>query len=312
MDTEKIEKLADQIYERFKDYGVPRSEILKRLKLLILEFMVDEGEAVRTVTNYLAKEYAVPREEIVRDSQLVKISDINEPNMWISLKAKVVQLWEPNSSSIAQTGLIGDETGFARFTVWAKAEKPRVEEGKSYLFKNVVSDVYGGRRWIKVTRNSDIIEIDEDIELPPRELEVVGAMVAIQQNSGLIQRCVECGRVVKKGICPVHGKVEWRDDLRVKGVLDDGENTYEIILNEDNIRELTGIDLQKAKKMAEESLDRGVVLSELKKMLVGKYLRVTGVRGERYLIVRSVEFYRADIRESAEKLLAELTRLREV
>jgi replication factor A1 len=302
----KIEKLADQIFERFRDYGVSKTEILKRLKLLILEFKVDEGEALRTVVNYLAKEYEVPKDEIVEagESQLVKISEISGPNRWISLKAKVVQLWEPNSPSISQTGLIGDETGVMRFTVWAKAGKPELEEGKSYLFKNVVTDTFGGRKWIKVTRNSEIIEIDEDIQLPPREIEIVGAMVAIQQNSGLIQRCVECGRVVKKGVCSVHGKVEWRDDLRVKGVLDDGENTYEIILNEENIKSLTGMDIEKAKKMAEESLDRGVVLSELKRRLIGKYLRVSGVRGERYLIVRSVEFYEPDVKGEVETLLA--------
>ena len=127
--------------------------------------------------------------------------------------------------------------------------------------------------------------------------------MAIQQNSGLIQRCEECGRVMKSGLCSVHGKAKWREDLRIKGVLDDGENVYEIILNEENIKSLTGIDLEKARKMAEETLDRGIVLSELKKRLLGKYLKVQGVRGERYLIVKSVDFYKPDVASEVEKLL---------
>ncbi|RLI76299.1 replication protein A [Archaeoglobales archaeon] len=299
---EKIEKLADQIHEKFKEYNVSRKEILKRLKLLIIEFKVPESEAVRTITNYFIKELEIPREAVI-ETQLVKIADIDEAGRWVSLKAKVVQLWDTNSPSISQAGLIGDETGMIKFVVWAKAGKPEVEEEKCYLFRNVVTDIFAGRRQVNITKYSEIIEIDEDITLPPREIEVVGALVAIQQNSGLIQRCEECGRVMKSGLCSVHGKAKWREDLRIKGVLDDGENVYEIILNEENIKSLTGIDLEKARKMAEETLDRGIVLSELKKRLLGKYLKVQGVRGERYLIVKSVDFYKPDVASEVEKLL---------
>ena len=298
----RIEELADQIYEKFKNYNVSRSEILKRLKLLILEFKVPESEAIRTITNYLIKEYEIPREAVI-ESELIKIADINEAGRWVSLKAKVVQLWEPTSPNVSQAGLIGDETGIVKFVIWAKAGKPEVEEGKCYLFKNVVTDIFAGRKQINVTRMSEIVEIDEEIELPPREIEVIGALVAIQQNSGLIQRCVKCRRVLKSGLCPIHGKTEWVEDLRLKGVLDDGENTYEIILNEENIKALTGIDLNKAKEIAEKNLDRNAVLAELKKQLFGKYLKVKGVRGERHLIVRDVEFFKPDIVGEIDKLL---------
>ncbi len=299
---ERIEELANQIYEKFKAYNISKSEILKRLKLLIIEFKVPESEAVRTVTNYLIKEFEIPREAIA-EAELVKIADISEAGRWISLKAKVVQLWEPTSPNVSQVGLIGDETGIIKFVIWAKSGKPEVEEGKCYLFKNVVTDVFAGRRQINVTRTSEIVEINEEIELPPREIEVVGALVAIQQNSGLIQRCVKCRRVLKSGLCPIHGKTEWVEDLRIKGVLDDGENFYEIILNEENVKTLTGIDLNKAKEIAEKNLDRNSVLTELKKQLLGKYLRVRGVRGERYLIVKEVEFFKPDVYEEVKKLL---------
>lgn len=298
----RIEKLAEQIYEKFKAYNVDKKEILKRLKLLIIEFKVPESEAIRTITNYLIKEFEIPRERVT-EAEHVKISDINEAGRWVSLKAKVVRLWDSTSPSISQVGLIGDETGILKFVVWTKSQKPEVEEGKSYLFKNVVTDTFGGRRQVNVTKNSEIIEIEEDIQLPPREIEVVGALIAIQQNSGLIQRCEECGRVMKSGLCPVHGKTDWKEDLRVKGVLDDGESVYEVILNEENIRSLTGIDIQKARKIAEENLDRSAVLSELKKLLLGKYVKVYGVRGDRYLLVRNVEFYRPDVASEVQELL---------
>lgn len=309
MDIKRVETLTDEIYEKYKNYGVNRKEILEKMKKLVLEFKVPESEAVKTMENYIRREY-VPKDEGV---QFTKIGDIKESGKWVSVKAKVVQLWEPGSPSIAQTGLIGDDTGVIRFLVWTKANKPSVEEGKSYAFKNVVVDEYAGNIRLNVTRYSEIEEIDEEIEVAPisqakEDVEVVGVLVAVQQNSGLIQRCsVEgCGRVVKSGICPVHGKTEWYDDLRVKGVLDDGERTYEVIIDEEGVKFLTGIDLERAKKIAEENLDRGAVLSELKRRLLGKYLRVTGRMTPRYLIASSVEFYRPDIGEEIEKLLAEL------
>jgi len=305
----RAEKLTDQIMERLKSLNVrvKKEEVLKRMKLLIDEFKVPESEAVRTIMNYLAREYGISREELfVREAPLVKIADITKPNQWISLKAKVVQLWDSTSPNVSQVGLIGDETGIIKFVIWAKAGMPEVEEGKSYLFRNVVTDSFQGRLQVNVTRTSNITEINEDIQLPPREIEVVGALVAFQQNSGLIKRCEHCNRVLTKGVCPIHGKVKGYDDLRIKGVLDDGENIYEIILNEENIKDLTGIGLKDAIKIAQENLDKSAVLNELKSKLLGRYLRVKGIKGSRYLLVREVEFFKPKV-EDLEKLLEVLT-----
>ncbi len=306
MKIEKIEELANRLYEAYKDYGVKKKEIFDRLRLLLVEFKVPEKEAINTITNYLVREYRIPREEV--RAPLTKIAEIKDPNMWVSVKAKVLQLWEPSSPSIAQTGMIGDETGTIRFLIWAKAGKPEVEEGKCYVFRNVVSDEFMGVLRLNVTRYSDIEEIDEDIEVKfdkpaAGEVEIVGALVAIHQNSGLVQRCVECGRIVKSGNCPVHGRAKWYDDLRLRGVIDDGENTYEIIMGEDVLRELIDLDLERARRIAEENLDRAAVLAEMRKRLLGKYLRVEGTMGVRFLRVTRAEFYRPEVAKIVDELL---------
>ncbi len=308
MIEKRIKELTQQIVQRFKDsgYDVNAKEVEKRLKLLILEFKVPESEAKRTITNYLLKELDIPRESLIAESELVKVADITKPNQWVNLKVKVVQLRDSNSPSISQVGLVGDETGTIKFVIWAKADKDPVEEGKCYLFKNVVTDSFAGRMQINVNKNSEISEIDEEITLPPREIEVVGALISIQQNSGLIRRCKTCNRVISKGVCPIHGKVEGYDDLRIKGVIDDGENVYEVVLNEQNIKNLTGIGLKEAKEIAEEFLDRTAVLAELKKRLLGKYFKLVGDRGERYLIVKNIEFLRVDVKKEVEKLINSL------
>jgi len=301
----RAEKLTDQILEKLKnsDVRVKREDILKRMRLLVEEFKVPESEAVKTIMNYLVKEYGVPREELFeRESPLVKISDIVKPNQWISLKAKVVQLWDSNSPNVSQVGLIGDETGIIKFVIWAKAGVEEVEEGKSYLFKNVVTDSFQGRMQVNVGRTSKIVEISEEVNLPPREMEIIGAIVSFQQNSGLIKRCNICNRVLSKGVCHEHGKVEGYDDLRIKAVLDDGLNSYEIILNEENIKELIGMSLEDAIRIAQENLDRNAVLSELKQRLLGRYFVVKGIRGGRYLLVRDINFHKPESKDFEELL----------
>jgi len=304
---EKILEFTEDIVSKFDRLGikVDPNSVRRRLEMLIFDFKVPENEAYRTVINYLIKEHDVSRERLVlRESPIVKIEDIVRPDVWVSVKAKVLQLWDPTSPNVSQVGLIGDETGIIKFVVWSKAEKKDVEEGKCYLFKNVVTDSFGGRLQINVNRNSEIIEIDENIKPPEMDVKAVGALVAIQQNSGLIQRCKICKRATSKGMCPIHGKTETYDDLRIKGVIDDGENIYEIILNEDNIKNLVGIDLEMARKIAEDNLDRNSVLVELKSKLLGRYLEIYGTKGGRYLLVKDVKFLeKSEIEKKVNELL---------
>ena len=309
-EDEKINILTERVLSRFREKEIDPKEVSKRLKLLIHEFKVPEEEAVRTVTNYLMKEFDITREEVA-ESPIKTISEITKPGEWVSVKAKVMQLWDAESPNLSQVGLAGDPTGIIKFVIWAKSRKPEVKEGKSYLFKNVVTDSFRGRMQINVNRNSDVIELDEDISLPPREMELIGALVAIQQNSGYIQRCNLCNRVLKKGICAIHGKVEGYDDLRIKGVIDDGASYYEVILNQENIKSLTGIGIEEARKIASEKLDREFVLEELKKKLLGYYFRIYGSKGSRYFLVRDIEFLSADVVSEADTILAEVEHLLE-
>ncbi len=44
-------------------------------------------------------------------------ADVKEDGKWVTLKVKVVQIWDNTSDKITQTGLIGDETGIIKFTI---------------------------------------------------------------------------------------------------------------------------------------------------------------------------------------------------
>lgn len=288
-----IHETAKQIEGRFSDLGykIPSSEIESRLEKLLNEFRVPAEEARRSVVNYFLKEYNIPRGDFYTrqgDAPTVKVKDINSDGKWINIRAKVAQLWDNNHESIGQVGLIGDESGTIKFTKWASAELPSLEEGRSYMFKNVVTNSYQERFQINLNRSSQIQEIAEDIEIGTEEIEFAGAMVDIQSGSGLIKRCPQCNRALIKGVCGEHGKVEGTYDLRIKAVLDNGQTVQDILMNREVSERLTNITLEDAVHMATEALEQSVVVDRMKEQLVGRYYTVTGPRLDRYILIETI------------------------
>jgi len=388
-----MNELVDQIKARLRDQkiDVPDEEIASRLKKLIEDFRVPEGEARRSVLNYFFKEHGIvpqaragsekvriaeikeagrwvdlevkvldlwePAAETIsqtglvgdssgsmkfvkwaksdlpnlelgksyllkkvvtdefqgrlsvklnRTSQIepldvdveakpasqaaqpVKVVEINEPGQWVDLTVKVAQLWEANSEAISQSGLVGDDTGTIKFVKWAKADLPDLEEGKSYLLKNLVTDEFQGRFSVKLNRTSQIVHLDEDVEIGSVAAEFSGALVDVQKGSGLIKRCPVCKRSLAKGVCSEHGKVEGAYDLRIKAVLDDGRRVQDVLINRETTERLVNLTLEEAKQMAMEALDHEVVRSMIESKLMGRYFSVTGPRIDRYLLVETI------------------------
>lgn len=304
-----MKEIAKQIEASFAKHGVKveLSEIENRLEQLIYKFKVPPEEARRNVINIFLKKHNIPKSEFFtpRETPVVKAADIKEDGKWVTLRAKVVQLWEANQESISQVGLLGDESGTIKFTKWAKASAlPAIEEGKSYIFKNVITSEWQGQFSVKLNKTSEIVSINEDIEVGSTPTEFSGAIVDIQSGSGLIKRCPECNRALVKGACGEHGKVEGIYDLRVKAVMDDGERVQDILLNREITEALTGITLDKAREMATEALDQAVVLDLIKSKLVGRYFVVTGAKLDRFILVETIKLDVKPLEENIGRLLA--------
>jgi replication factor A1 len=223
-----------------------------------------------------------------RAPQQLTVAEINEPGKWVDLRVKVAQLWETNSEAISQSGLVGDETGSIKFVKWVKADLPDLEEGKSYLLKNLVTDEFQGRFSVKMNRTSQIQPLDVDVEIGSIAAEFSGALVDVQKGSGLIKRCPVCKRSLAKGVCSEHGKVDGTYDLRIKAVLDDGRRVQDLLVNRETTERLLSLTLEEAKQMAMEALDHEVVRSLIESKLMGRYYSATGPRIDRYLLVESI------------------------
>jgi len=307
MTETEIRQTAEQIAERFSEQAdVSVDDVEERLQNLVEEYKVPMDEARRSVTSHFAKETGVSRDELGSEgSENATVAQIDTPEEWLTVDVKVAELWEPSSDSIAQTGLVGDETGTIKFTSWAKSDVPTLEEGATYRLQNVVTDEFQGRMSVKLNSSTEVEEIDAEIEVGEQEIEVEGALVAVQSGSGLIKRCPEddCTRVLQNGRCSEHGEVEGEFDMRVKGVLDDGNKTYDVLLDRDATERVTGIEMEEAKQEAMDALDTSVVTDRIKSLLVGRYFRVEGPRVGRYVLGDDVE--EVDETPDADALLME-------
>ncbi|OTF11269.1 replication factor A [Halorubrum sp. SD612] len=289
----ELRQEAEAIAEQFSDHtDVDPDDVEERLTTLVDEYRVPLDEASRSVTNSYLEDAGMERDELGRGgSEEVLVNDIDEDEQWVDLRVELVDLWEPRSDSISQVGLLGDESGTIKFVAFETSDLPELTEGQAYELSNVVTDEYEGSYSVKLNRTTGITEIDEEIEVGDNADTVEGALVDIQSGSGLIKRCPEedCTRVLQNGRCSEHGQVEGEFDLRIKGVLDDGETVTEVIFDREATEELTGMTLEEAKDMAMDALDTTVVAEEMGEDVLGRYYRVTGPTFGRYVLVDEMD-----------------------
>lgn len=283
---EEASKIEDQMPSSI---AVDHEEIQEKLKNLTEEYQVPINEARRAVKKELADDAGI--DNVQSGNQIASLGEIDSPDQWLDITAKVVELWESQSDSIAQNGTLADETGQIQFTKWEKSNLQSLSKRKVYKFENVVSDEYEERLSLNINSATEITELDEDIEVRDSSIGFTGAMVDVRNGSGLIKRCTEedCTRVLQNGRCSEHGDVDGEFDLRIKAILDNGKDVEEVIFDKEATESLTGITLDEAKQMAKDALDTTVVGDQIGEEITGRYYRVSGPAVGRYILVNDFE-----------------------
>lgn len=97
-------------------------------------------------------------EELQTDAgQVLPIAALEDvPVGEVSVSGVVRTLWAPSSRAIQQVGLIEDESGKTKFTVWSRSAQPVVEEGERVVLRNVAKSWYQGRVSVALTGQSSI------------------------------------------------------------------------------------------------------------------------------------------------------------
>ncbi|WP_277543823.1 DNA-binding protein [Haloarcula laminariae] len=77
------------------------------------------------------------------------LEDVNRKE--VSIEGTVMQLWESDSPAIQQVGLIEDESGQTKVTVWEKSNQPWIEEGERVRIHGAAKNWYNGRVSVALT-----------------------------------------------------------------------------------------------------------------------------------------------------------------
>ncbi len=270
---------------------------------------MDDYEAPRTVTEK-------------------KIGDLQMGFGRVAIEGRIlnVENREVNTKDGPKTifsGLIADETGKVSFTSW-----------HDFGLKNdQVVTISGGylKQWRGVLQlnfdDSAIVETLEKDFAPAIELDIAtsstieeilqkgggddlsvnGVIMEVKDWSGLISRCPECNRVLKRGACRNHGDVEGVQDLRTKAILDDGTGAMNVIIGKEQTEELLGKTMDECVEEAKEAMDTEIIQDQLHKKIFATHVSARGnVLVDEFgpmMIVRDISMDQTDVRAEAEKML---------
>lgn len=238
--------------------------------------------------------------EIARETPLIPaITPIRDLTPGVgSVLGKFIQEWEASHDRMLQSGLLGDSSGTIKFVIWKEEGKERLVPGKVYSVYYALVDEYQGRTSLNLT-TATIIPEEGDIPVSGGEGVFAGALVHIAPGSGLIKRCpVEgCNRVLsRQNYCPVHEiQPGFLYDLRIKGWLDDGRETREILVQREVTEQLSGISMDEAKDLAENNpLGMDEVFLRMRERMLGRYLTCRGREIDQRILVSECGFQHFD------------------
>lgn len=91
-------------------------------------------------------------------------ADIDEIGQKVSLKVKVLRLWDSKSDKVAQLGLVGDMSGNVRVTIWTESYQPLLKLGASYHIKNAVTSFFKDNYQIQITDRTLVQEMKTEVK----------------------------------------------------------------------------------------------------------------------------------------------------
>ncbi len=259
----------------------------------------------------------------------VRVVDLREGASNIAVTARILSV-EAREVDVEGTrkavfsGVLADETGKSQFSAWKdfglkEREVVRIEGAYVKSWRGIPQIGFDDRA--TVTRlKDDALPPAEKLGESPRmwiedlaergggvDVTVRGILIDLREGSGLVYRCPECRRVLRKGACRIHGEVKGEPDLRVKAVLDDGSGALTAVFNRELTEALLDKSIEETIAEAKEAMSTDVVRDELADLLVAQPIEARGnVTSDDYglmMIVESAKLLRVDVQAEAREML---------
>ena len=193
---------------------------------------------------------------------------------------------------IVRSGDVMDPTGRCRLTAWCemnpkegdfiRIEGARVQywQGSPDLVIDEIEQVtnISSPPWEKIDPENHWIEVELS-ELVSggsrRGIETSGTIISVRNDSGLIERCTECRRVLREGNCTEHGDQVGEEDLRLRFVIDNGISNASLLMSRDSAEEFLGMEMARVRDEISKS-GKTEFVSDLRNKCLSRLVSIRG------------------------------------
>ncbi|MGD1060213.1 MAG: hypothetical protein ABR879_02005 [Methanomassiliicoccales archaeon] len=260
-----------------------------------------------------------------------KVAELKDGMNAVHIVVKILsveqrKLETTNGPKTVFSGMAADDTGKVQYSAWhdfglKKDDVVSIRGAYVKSWRGIPQLNFGERADVASSKAIELADVelgkpskrtvDELMRIGGAvDVLVAGIVVDVKKGSGLIFRCPQCNRLVQKGVCRLHGKVEGHADLRVKAVVDDGSGAITAVMNRDLTESLVGIGLEEALREAKDAMNPDVVKEKVDERLFAKPVEVRGnVTSDEYglmMIVTEARIVVPEVRGEASSLLSEL------
>ncbi len=252
-DLTKIEPFHDSSFASMDDLkSVNRStisELRDGARDIEITVQVENWQA-RTFTNADGEERTVRSGDVMDPTgrcRLTSWSEMNpEPGAFLHLKGARVQFWQGSPDLVIDSA---EQVVDLSDPPW-----DAIDPTDHWVEVDLTDLVNGGSR---------------------RGIRTSGTVVAIANNSGIIERCPECRRVMRDGECAEHGPQRGEEDVRLRFVLDDGVSNASTLIGKEATEALTGMDQAQISDAIDANTRAGFIAT-LRERFLARKLHING------------------------------------
>ena len=252
-DLTKIEPFHDSSFASMDDLqSVNRStisELRDGARDIEITVQVENWQA-RTFTNADGEERTVRSGDVMDPTGRCRLTSWGEmspePGAFLHLKGARVQYWQGSPDLVIDSA---EQVIDLSDPPW-----DAIEPADHWVEVDLTDLVNGGSR---------------------RGIRTSGTVVAIANNSGIIERCPECRRVMRDGECAEHGPQRGEEDVRLRFVLDDGVSNASTLIGKEATEALTGMDQGQIRDAIDASTRAGFIAT-LRERFLARKLHING------------------------------------
>ena len=243
---------------------------------------------------------AFPEAETLQANSSCTIKDLRDGMRDVEIILQVVD-WNSRSFTsktgeerVVRSGEVQDPSGRCRLTSWGELDLDagsfvRIKRARVQAWQGSPDLVIDQLEQVEILTEAPFGPIDasnhwveEDLDDltsggSRRGISTTGRIVSLRSDSGIIFRCTQegCRRVLRDGVCGIHGEDVGEEDLRMMMVVDSGVSNASLLVSRAPTEALIEMNLDDVRKEV-SSNGKEAFHSSLKDRFLGHRVRVMG------------------------------------